>query len=73
MTLRTADDPSSDRMNPVIASPRAANTAAPSASDSTSESRWVGHGVDFSKRPSAKSDATWIAKTIMIETSTAVR
>jgi hypothetical protein len=36
----------------------AANAAAPSASATTSESTWVGHGVDFRSRPSAKSDAT---------------
>jgi len=58
-------------MKPVIATPRPANAAAPSASASTIDKRCVGHGVDFKRRPRTNSDAACSANTIMIETSTA--
>ena len=73
MMLTTADEPSSERMNPVKARPSAANAAAPSASVSTSETRCPGHGVDFSRCPRTKSDTAWSVYTIMIEMRTAVR
>ena len=73
ITFRTAEEPSSERTKPVIASPRAANDAAPNASARTSDRRCVGHGVDFKRRPSTNSDAACRANTIMIDVSTAAR
>jgi hypothetical protein len=73
MTLITADDPSSERMNPVIASPRAANVAAPRASVRTIETKRCGNGVDVRTLPSTNNAAACSANTIMIETRTATR
>jgi hypothetical protein len=71
--LITADEPSTERMKPVIAIPRLANVAAPSASASTIDTKLCGHGVDFSTFPSTNSAAAWSANTIMIEARTARR
>ena len=73
MTLTIADEPSSDRMNPVSPSPSAAKHPAPSARISAIDTTLLGHGVDFSSLPRTKSDTAWIANTIRIENRTAVR
>ena len=71
MKLTTAEAPSCERIIDAVATPSAANTAAPITTAAASEATSLGNGVEWSTLPIRNSATVCSANTSSVETSSA--
>ena len=71
MKLTTADEPSAERMKVEVATPSAANAAAPITTAAASDATSLGNGVEYSTLPMRNSATVCSANTNSVDTSSA--